>query len=206
MKRTAIILLTLLSSVPAFAQLAFNPQVGISVARLQSLESEEKGKARVGWLAGADFRIGRRFYVQPGIYYWNTSTAYINDSLQLDTRFNRTDIKLNGRIGVNIMDDENAKFRFSVGPSYNILLSNSAKKDSIGNITLSELEKNFNNGLFNIDAAFGIDFWLLTVEAGYSLSLSDAWKDLDYYKSNARYGTFYLNVGIVLGNATSSKR
>ncbi len=205
MKRTIILIAAVISYLPSMAQFAFNPQVGLSVARLHSLESTENTKARVGWLAGADFRIGKRFYIQPGIFYWNTSTAFINDSLQIDSRLQRSDIKINGHIGVNLLDDENAKFRLSVGPSYNILLSKSVSNDDIGNTTLNDLKKNFNNGMFNLDAALGIDFWLLTVEAGYSLSITDAWKDLDYYKSNARYGTFYLNVGIVIGNATSSR-
>lgn len=205
MKRLAILALALCSSISAFSQFAFNPQVGLSVARLHSLEPEENTKARVGWQAGADFRIGKRFYIQPGVYFWQTSTVFINDSLQLDTRLQRSDIKLNGRLGVNLLDDEHAKVRFSIGPSYNILIAKSVSGDDIGKITLSELEQKFNNGLFNMDAALGIDFWVLTLEAGYSLGLNDAWKKMDYYKSNARYGTFYLNIGIVIGNATSSK-
>ena len=66
-KRILLLTAALLSSMASFAQFAFNPQVGLSVAKLRNLESDESTKARVGWHAGADFRIGRRFYDQPGI-------------------------------------------------------------------------------------------------------------------------------------------
>jgi hypothetical protein len=199
------LVLLIFLGIPAFAQFAFNPQVGISVAKLQNLERDESTKARVGWLAGADFRIGKRFYIQPGVFLWQSSTAVINDSVQVETKLQRTDVKLNARLGFNLLDDENAKFRFSIGPSYNVLIAKSAKSDDLDKVTLGQLEDNFNNGIFNMDAGIGIDFWKLTFDLGYSLGLSKALDDTDYYKSKARYGTFYFNVGIVLGNATSSK-
>ncbi|MBS1923073.1 MAG: outer membrane beta-barrel protein [Bacteroidetes bacterium] len=205
LKRIFLLVVTLLSSMASFAQFAFNPQIGLSVAKLRNLESEESTKARVGWHAGADFRIGRRFYVQPGIYYWQTSTAFINDSLRIQTDLQRSDIKLNARLGLNLLDDENAKIRFNVGPSYNVLVSKSAKSDDLDKVTLGELEDNFNNGVFNFDAGLGIDFWKISFDLGYSIGLSDALDNTAYYKSEARYGTFYFNVGLVIGNATSSK-
>ena len=48
LKRIFLLVVTLLSSMTSFAQFAFNPQIGLSVAKLRNLESEESTKARVG--------------------------------------------------------------------------------------------------------------------------------------------------------------
>ncbi len=189
----------------AIAQFAINPQIGVSVAKLRSLEKEETNKARIGWQAGADFRIGQRLYFQPGIFLTQTATVNVvaKDSLhpEIETKFQRTDIKLRGLLGINLLYDENAKIRISAGPSYQILVAKSAKGGVLENVTLNDLENNFNSGLFNLDAGLGIDFWIITLEAGYSLGLTDAFKKFEYYESNARYGTIYFNIGIVLGNS-----
>lgn len=47
LKRIFLLVVTLLSSMASFAQFAFNPQIGLSVAKLRNLESEESTKARV---------------------------------------------------------------------------------------------------------------------------------------------------------------
>jgi hypothetical protein len=199
----AFILLTVAYS---YGQVAFNPEIGLTISTLNNLEKNTSNKARVGWQAGADFRIGRQLYLQPGIFASQTSTVYvIDDGTAQESKLERTDVKLKVLAGFNLLNADDAKLRVNVGPTYNFLIASKAKNDNLDDVTLGQIEDNFNNGLFNIDAGLGIDFWKLTIEGGYSLGLSNAFKDdvdaqAEYVKSNVKYGTFYFNVGFVIGD------
>lgn len=199
----AFILLALTNS---YAQVAFNPQIGLAISTLNNLEKNTSNKAKVGWQAGADFRIGRQLYLQPGIFASQTSTVYVSDNgTSQESKLERTDVKLKVLAGFNLLNSDDAKLRINIGPTYNFLIASKAKNDNLDDVTLGQIEDNFNNGLFNMDAGLGIDFWKLTLEGGYSLGLSKAFKDdvdaqAEYIKSKVKYGTFYFNVGFVIGD------
>lgn len=190
---------TLLAIQRADAQLQVNPQLGLTLTDLTEDQAGVETRAAVGYQFGADFRIGDQFYFQPGFYYGRSATGVkyaFSDTTVIEDDLIRTTAKLKALIGLNLIHKTGFKLRFNAGPTYDVLLSVDNKDDKI-----AFNRDDYKGGSFNMDGGIGLDLWILTAETGVSYGLSNAYKDQDQLSSDAKYFTWYLNVGIVLGSS-----
>jgi hypothetical protein len=190
-----LLILLMLAPAGLSAQLAINPQAGVT---FQNLTDEPEGadfKASVGWMLGADFRIGDRLYLQPGAFFERNVTAISGgDTAVIEDDLVRTDLKLKALVGFNLIDGDAFRLRLNTGPTYDILLSVDNTGDEI------EWDKgDFNSGSLNWNAGLGVDLSFITVETGMAYGLSDVVKEEVAFTSESRYFTWYLTAGIVLG-------
>jgi hypothetical protein len=197
--RTARILLIGLALTPigACAQLAVNPQLGVT---FQNLTDESEGtdvKSAAGAMLGLDLRIGSRFYFQPGAFLERNATVVtVGDSAAIEDNLVRTNLKMKALVGYNLIDGDAFRLRFNTGPSYDVLLSVDNKDDKI------EWNKDdFNGGSFNWNGGLGADLSIITLETGVAYGLSKVFKEQDGFTSDAKYFTFYFTAGVVFGGA-----
>lgn len=182
------------------AQVAFNPQAGIALATLTPEREGTQYKADVGVLAGADLRIGQRFYFQPGALFVSSKTAVsAGDSLVTEDHLVFSSLKLKALAGYNLVDGDDFRLRLNAGPTYNWLLSATGKDENI------KVEmKDFNTGWLNLDAGLGIDLWIITLESGVSYGLSKAYKEVEGFSVDEKFFSYYVTAGVVLGGSTTS--
>lgn len=198
MKRLSFLLLSVIA-IPLLtvAQLAVNPQLGITLQKLTDAPDGAEYKAAVGAMIGVDLRIGERFYFQPGGFFERNSTVVsVGDSLVVEDNLVRSNLKLKALVGYNLIDGDAFRLRFNTGPTYDVLLSVDNKDDKI------EWNKDdFNSGSFNWNAGLGADITIVTLETGMTYGLSKVFKEQDGFTSDAKYFTFYVTAGVVLGGA-----
>lgn len=198
MKRLSFLLLSVIA-VPlvTVAQLAVNPQLGITLQKLTDAPDGAEYKAAVGAMIGVDLRIGERFYFQPGGFFERNSTVVsVGDSLVVEDNLVRSNLKLKALVGYNLIDGDAFRLRFNTGPTYDVLLSVDNKDDKI------EWNKDdFNSGSFNWNAGLGADITIVTLETGMTYGLSKVFKEQDGFTSDAKYFTFYVTAGVVFGGA-----
>ena len=187
-------------SCAATAQFQMNPQLGINACKLAGDDVPGlEYKAKIGWQLGIDFRIGDRFYLQPGVHFIRTATAVkytFSDTAVLEDDWIRSSVKAKLLVGYNLIHDETFKLRLNAGPTYDVLLSVDHKDEDI-----AFDEENYNAGSFNMDAGLGLDIWIVSVETGVSYGLSNSYKDTDQLSNDSKYFTWYLSAGIVLGSS-----
>ncbi len=182
------------------AQVAFNPQLGMALTTLTPEQEGVQYKSDVGVLAGADLRIGQRFYFQPGAYFVSSKTAVsVGDSLVTEDHLIWNSMKVKAEVGYNLLDGDDFRLRVNAGPTYNWLISATGKDDNI-KVDL----KDYNSGSFNLDAGAGIDLWIISLETGISYGLTKAHKEVDGFSSDAKFFTYYVTAGVVLGGSTTS--
>lgn len=211
--------LLLLLSLMGQAQIRFNPQGGISVlsidkAKYKDVNTIVEGSfsAEIGVMSGVDVRIGNKIYFQPGVFYAKSvslaniketilgvgdtvlSVAYYADKLI------RTSIKAKALIGFNPINKRLFKLRMMAGPTYDFIVGASNKGTEINVDT-----RNFENGSFNLDAAIGLDFYLITVEAGFTQGFTEAFDKDKFYGFDSKYSGYYITVGFLIGNAKTKK-
>lgn len=183
----------------AQAQFAVNPQAGINFTQLTNTPSGIVSSGSMGWQLGADFRLGDRFYFQPGAFF-GRSVTYIKftplDTVYVDDMI-RTTAKVKALVGYNLIHREGFKLRVNAGPTYEALLSIDSKDDKI-----AFNKKDYNGGSFNLDAGLGVDIWKISLEGGLSYGLSNAYKDSGKFMKDSKYFTWYATVGIVLGGGS----
>jgi hypothetical protein len=184
----------------ASAQVQVNPQIGIT---LQNLSNPPEGidyKSTAGFQAGADVRVGGRFYLQPGLFFNRSATIikYTNaDTITIEDNLIRSTLKFKMLGGCKVLDRRMLKLRFMLGPTYDVLMSVDNKDNKIA------FNKNdFKGGSLNLDGGIGVDILIFTAEIGYSFGLSNAYKDNRNFlneKIDSKYLTGYLSLGLVFG-------
>jgi Outer membrane protein beta-barrel domain len=192
------------------AQFKINPQIGLTVQKLSNDElkitsggstttSDVDFEGKVGFMIGADARLGRRLYFQPGVFFAkNTTVSTINGdtlgNIDFENKIYRSSFKLKALAGYDLVHKDGFKLRVNAGPTYDFITNIDDSEDVIYN-------DNFNDGSFNIDAGIGVDIWFLTGELGYSYGLTDAYDNNDTFSLDSKYSTIYFSVGIVIGKS-----
>jgi len=211
MKRILLLLtLSLFLYTQSNAQFKFNPQIGLTVQKLsnEKLKSTSGGstttsdidfEGKIGFMIGADARIGRRFYFQPGVFYLKNTTVSTSKgdtlgNIDFENKIYRTSFKLKALAGYDLVHKDGFKLRVNAGPTYDFITNIDDSEDVIN-------EDNFNNGSFNIDAAVGVDIWFISAELGYSYGLTNAYDNNDTFSLDSKYSTIYFSVGIVIGKS-----
>ncbi len=188
----------LLISAVSFAQLQFNPQIGVNFTRLTEDPRDVMGidlevSGRAGLLVGADVRLGGSFYIQPGLFLIGSKTLYrVEDHVVFDqTEVTRYALKLKGLAGLKIIDSA-VTIRAMAGPTYDLEVDLKTAKDEIF------MDDNFKKGVFSIDAGVGADILFLTAEVGFSFGVTDVFKK-DVLQNRPKYQSIYATVGVVFG-------
>ena len=187
----------LLSLLPAVAQFQIIPQLGLNLTRSTLKPSDIiRTKGAYGVTVGCDFRIGKRFYVQPGAYFLTSRTVYLFDKPSSTTTTRvpvdryLAGVKLWG--GLKIINAKNLKLRIALGPSYDFYLKTNLHDD----VNFSQTD--FNKGSFNVDGNVGLDFWRISIDAAYTFGLSKTF-DADYLSQKPKYQRFTVTLGFVIG-------
>ena len=192
MKKLFTIALLIFASVQMFAQIQFNPQIGVSALKFTDAPEGETYKGKVGFSVGADLRFGEKFQIQPGVHYINAVTAIKTEGeAVVNSDVVHKYVKLKALAAYNIIDAEQFKFRLNFGPAYDILLG--AKNKDTGD----DLKDQFKNGTFFLQGGVGVDILFLTADLGYARGLS---KTFNYASApDSKTAGIYFNVGIVFG-------
>lgn len=197
------------------AQTKVNPQIGLTFQALsddkQTLSNTGEiisadFTADIGIMAGTDFRFGSEFYFQPGLFFSRNVTIakFKGDSLtaeSIEDELIRSSLKIKALFGGDLVHKEGFKIRLNAGPTYDYIVSIDHAKDNI-----DFKESDFNTGTLNIDAGLGLDIWFVTVEAGYSYGLSEAFDNRDKFNYDSTYSTVYVSLGVVLGKDKKKKK
>ncbi len=191
-------LLSLFVPMALCAQVAIHPQIGMALTTLTPEQEGVQYKADPGVLAGVDLRIGQRFYFQPGAFFVSAKTAVsVGDSVVTEDHLVWNSLKLKALAAYNLVDGDDFRLRLNAGPTYNWLLSAHGKDDHI-KIEMDDM----NTGTWSVDAGLGIDLTIFTLDGGVSYGLSKAYKEQNGVSNDARYLTFLVTAGVVLGGST----
>jgi hypothetical protein len=196
--RQLLILLFSLIALNTSAQLAVNPQAGITLQSLRDVGDGIDVERRTGFFGGVDFRIGTRVYFQPGLFFMQGGTLTKPDTVVSggDLLVYRNAAKVKTLIGADLIRKPLFRLRLNAGVSFDYHFSYTVNE---GDTDLSIYRDNS----FNLETGLGADIYRFTVEAGRSLGLSDAF-DVKYYDRNLnelhpRYEYWYVTVGFRLG-------
>jgi hypothetical protein len=193
MKKLLFLFAVVFASMQMFAQVQFNPQIGLNYMTFGNLEEGMNSEGKTGMSIGADLRFGERLQFQPGVHYI-TSASTIEQTVGEDLFEDEVDhdyLKLKALLAYNLVDGEDFKFRINFGPSYDFLLSAKMKESG------EDLKEDFENGTFYLQGGLGVDFWILTADLGYAQGLSQTFAGEE--APDAKLSGVYFTVGVIFG-------
>ncbi len=170
------------------AQVTLKPGGGINFTDWSKDPENGKVKAQLGWHIGTAFTIGKKVYIEPGIYLVGRSTKFTTqgDSVTADDfKADLHGLYIPVSLGAHFIGNETTAISLrGFGGASAFLLTAS------GDLNKSD----FTNPDFAIFAGAGLDFWVFFVEMKYEWSLTNVQKDVDVIDvGKAR--TFYTSAG-----------
>lgn len=178
------------------AQLELKPAIGINVGRFDSNPSRDKQKdslvsaSRAGYQVGASLIIGRKLFVEPGIFFTRMNQSFTPTNIELEKSeftFGANYLRIPVNFGFQFIGSTNslAGLRIFIGPSMFIPLN---VKDNSYPLVKADLK----SPQFDIAVGAGLNIWLLFLDVSYGWGLTPQFKDDSI---QAKMQAFYANVG-----------
>jgi hypothetical protein len=180
---SAIMLLAVISG---FSQITIKPAIGMSFSDFSTTSTGDT-KGKVGAQIGGSVAFGKKFYVEPGVFYATKSTEFSTSTSANNTISQNALIKgirVPVSVGFGLLGNEKsfASLRvFGGGSGFFVTgVGDALIKDNISSPTW---------GAF---AGAGVDFWIMFAEVSYEWSLTNVTKDvsnIDFGKSRSLFLT-----------------
>ncbi len=176
MRKTSILIITLLTFGVAQAQIDFGPRGGLNFSKIavdnisQSGDVLTAGDAITGWHAGLFFRAGvAGFYLQPELLFSFTGGEYLFTSSSQPSLDGLREIEVK-RVDIPVLFGKKfAKvLRINAGPVASIVID--AKEIFLDQEF--DLQDQYNSATIGFQAGVGVDLWKLIVDVKYEGSLS----------------------------------
>ena len=188
MKYLLSLLFILMLGLSAEAQVTFKPTIGINSTNVSKDPATGEAKGRIGWQFGASFMFGKKFFVEPGLFYLQKSTEFSSKTTP-DLNFTKKISGFRVPVGVGFRllgnDDTFAALRVLGGGSGYFVTS----------VSGGDLEKeDIQSPTWGVFAGAGLDIWILFLDLKYEWSLTDISGITEFDVGQQR--SFFTNAGI----------
>jgi hypothetical protein len=178
----------------SFSQLELKPAIGFNSARFDSNPVFSSGAdsmqtdGKAGYQFGASLVIGRKLYVEPGVFYTKMAQGFITSDIEKnDFNYNATYIRVPVNFGFQFIGSTTsfAGLKIFVGPSMFIPLS---IKENDYPIVKADVK----SPQFDFSVGAGLNVWFIFLDVSYGWGLTPQFKDDPI---EAKMQAFYANLG-----------
>ncbi len=171
MKSLVLSLVAFMSFTVLSAQTVIKPSVGLNFTDFSGKIDGGEFKSKVGYQIGGSVAFGKKWYIEPGLFYVGKTTEFSTSS-SIPTI---DDIKISGirvpvAVGLNLIG--NGKSTIGVrgfGGLSGFFVTNVSDELNADDI---------NKTNFGVFAGAGLDFWKLFLDVSYEWSLTNVQKDV----------------------------
>lgn len=194
MKKTVLFLSFVALASMSFGQLSIKPALGVNFSSLTDTPSGFDSNLGVSWQIGGSLAIGSKWYVEPGIFWWNMTQQFSStQSGVADASQTIAGLRIPVYVGYSLLGEDDGAFNLRVFTGPALKLITSASSDPSG------LDKDdFNSTIFGWNAGAGVSFLFLFADLGYEFGLSDVYTS-DYANlvgTNSKHRAIWLNAGV----------
>ena len=203
MRRFTLVIVFLLVTGLTFAGLNLGIKAGYNANKLSTNIDSISSQFISGMLIGIFLRAGKRFFVQPEVYYTLQGAGYaLNDAFNTKSWSQKVligSIDIPVLLGVKIVNGEKFNLRINAGPVVSFVTNTSVKDVNIDNIPGPLSGSSINPVNWSIQAGLGVDIWFLTLDARYQGGLNEVIKSVESngktWDFSSRNNVFQISVG-----------
>lgn len=173
-KITLVFAILLLSAGLSYGQFTFGPKIGYNASQLHSSMSSIKTSFNSGFHFGAFFRIGKKVYLQPELYYTSQSGLFQTDLVNPDSNWKQKvtlgTLDIPVLIGFNLINLKVVNWRIMAGPMASFVVNSNIKDfNSVsGPIKNADIKK----VNWYVQVGTGVDVLFLTLDIRYQIGLN----------------------------------
>jgi Outer membrane protein beta-barrel domain len=188
-----IVFLCSVSTAVLSQNIVLKPTIGINISDFSKTPPEGKVSGQLGWQVGGSIVFGKKFYLEPGLFYAQKSSKYSvvdnsNPSNDINQTFDITGIRIPVSIGYNLIGNSAGAFNIrAFGGGSAFIVTNVSGGDKSA----------YSSPTWGVFAGAGVDFLIFFVDLKYEWSLTNIQKDIsqiDLGKSRS----FFANAGVKL--------
>ena len=188
MKKLFLLLFVLIASYPLYSQVELKPAVGFNFTNVSKDPDTGKAKGQAGFQAGVSVLIGKKFYVDPGIFWVKKSTEFVEEGTSPnELKLDMSGIRIPVTVGYHLLGNEEslAALRILGGASAFIVTSVDAEGAN---------KDDFKSPTWGVYAGAGLDIWILFLDLKYEWSLTDVSSITEF--DIGKHRSFYANLGV----------
>ena len=195
MKKNLIFIpLLSLLALTSFSQIELKPAIGLTVAKFDSNPVFEVNddsistKAKAGYQFGASLAIGRKLYVEPGVYYTRLTQDMNPTNIEKSKfTYSASFVRIPVNFGFQFIGSTSsfAGLRIYLGPS--MLIPVSIKENDYPIV-----KDDVTGPQFDISVGAGLNVWLLFLDVSYGWGLTPQYINDPI---EAKMQSFYANLG-----------
>jgi len=174
MKKTVLLLVTLIMGSVAFAQIpgfTLGPKVGASFSKFTTDKDQIKEEMKSTFYFGAFARLGKKVYLQPEFLIMSRNGLLQDKNISGSTntlKIRSIDVPL--MFGVKVLDLKAANVRVMAGPVASLIISKSINSENWDEAINKDDIRNANWGL---QFGAGADVLFLTLDLRYEIGMND---------------------------------
>lgn len=196
MKKITLFIVLMLIGSMTFA-FDFGLKAGYNGNKLSTNLDSISDQFKSGFHIGAWARIGKRFYVQPELYYSLQGAEYaFEDPLNADSwtqKLTLGTLDIPVLIGYKLLKSEKTNVRVMAGPMVSILVN--SKITSVGSITDPIEKADLKTANWAIQLGAGADLWFLSLDIRYQLGLNEMIQEVEEWDFSSHNNVFVVSLG-----------
>ena len=182
MRRFTLVILFVIISGISFAGLTFGIKAGYNANKLSANIDSISSQFKSGMQLGVFLRSGKRFFVQPELYYSLQGAQYaLNDPLNTGSwsqKITIGSIDVPVLLGFKIINGKKINFRVNLGPVVSFV-TNTQVKDLNDLLPGPLTGSSINPVNWYLVGGLGLDLWFLTLDVRYQGGLNDIIKSVE---------------------------
>lgn len=176
----------MMAAVGLQAQTQIKPGIGINSTNVTGEGADAKGQ--IGWQIGASAAFGKKFYIEPGVFYQTNSFEFTTASAGPVTDATYSGVRVPLNLGLVVLGNADSAFGLRVfggGSGYFVTGTNSDFLD----------KDDVESPQWGVHGGAGLDIAIFYLDASYQWSLSNIQTDINQIDLGKTKG-FFLTAGI----------
>ncbi len=193
MKKYIILSLLLLSSAIVFGQFTVGPKVGYNASKFSTDLDTITSNFKSGFQIGVFVRIGKKFYLQPELYYSTQGGVFESNTTDWQQKVSIGSLDLPLLVGFKLLNTKAVNLRILAGPLASFVVNKSVK-DAGG--VLGPIENaDINSINWAVQLGAGLDVLFFTLDVRYQIGLNNMIKEIENATINSKNSVWVVSLG-----------
>ncbi|MBL7139016.1 MAG: PorT family protein [Bacteroidales bacterium] len=193
MKRYLILFVLILFSTIVFGQFTIGPKVGYNASKLSTSIDTVSSQFKSGFQIGVFVRIGKRFYLQPELYYTTQGSEFKSNTDIWEQKVNIGSLDIPLLVGFKLLNTKVVNLRILAGPLASFVVNRSVKVSGIVTEPIENADINSVNWAIQVGA--GLDVLFMTLDVRYQIGLNNLIKQIENVEANSKNNVWVVSLG-----------
>ena len=194
MRKILVILVIFFTAFDSSGQFTIGPKIGYQSSELSTDFDSIAESIRHNFQIGAFARFGKRFYIQPELFYSTSGGTLKQEGTTLQESVKINNLSIPVLLGYKLINVKVFNLRIMAGPVANFILGTKVEASELVEDPLQESD--FKSASWGMDVGAGVDVFFLTLDIRYEFGLNNIYNGS--YDQTMKSNLFIVSLGFKL--------